>query len=332
MAGFEPIFNSNVRKGYSVPIFAADGSVSNVTAPTESAVQSDQQDEHVMAVRTVHNHITSTNMPLRTFEGKDGDDALDYLTYFDRMCTAHGWKDADKKNRFPAFLEKSALAWYEAMYLVNAPDNWDELKCEFLNAFNSARPKFINRELMSARKQVFGEPFSVYFWDKMRLIAKCDANMEEEAKVCEIIKGLHGPLAEKVYGKEIATPKDLYAKLKLLSEGAQFANRPEVKVAEHERLKEVWAAFESEKSNRTFGGAMQNESSQGSFVRNDRGRSRFNNRGNTRGAGQFRSKSPIVCYNCGLHGHMRRECRRQPRVTFSDSKNYRRPSPDTPMS
>lgn len=312
--------NYNVRANEEVPIFAMED---DANAPPPS------YDEE-MEIMASHSLSINTAMIPPTFSGSSSEDVQEWLDNFSTMAKANGWTNAAKYfDHLPVFLGGTAKDWYKATYKDGVPDSIADFKDDMLSTFSYVKPALMNYSAMIERTQQLNENVSDYFWQKLKLINRVDADMTDVAKIQLIMKGLTPLYLNKVYARDFVTITSFAKTLRLIHETMQMSNnRPEAKAFAAEMFEQIFAVDRppTRPTQQPFNRTQQSSESRFNPPSDvgpprpqvDQQPWRQPQQSTFQGRSAGQPTETRTCFNCDRVGHLSRDCRapRKPRNGF----------------
>ena len=245
---------------------------------------------------TISNRVPS--LPLEKFYGRPSDDTEAQVEQFKVMKNIYSWKDPEARSFFVGILDGPAKDYY---YTNRAELDTIERFDDFIKKFQEHLPSS-NADPYSAlfsRKKLDTESSSEYFYAVMRLCQRADPKMSETQKIQHILKGLGPQILEYLTQRdcktvdEVLTQMALYEKARYQSNVRAIDNSIKSSVAEPTNSSVQETPLYRKR--RRFPGPRK-----------------FNIVKQMRNLRISERKDPIVCYQCGKVGHIRRECYSNP--------------------
>jgi len=117
-------------------------------------------------------------------------DSIDaFLKKYQRAASINGWSEQEKLQYLPAFLEGTALTFYENIEHQNF-NNWADLEKQLRNEFEHIAHKDMLRLLLEKRKQLDDELPMAFINEIESLCRRIDSDMAQQEITRYIMKGL----------------------------------------------------------------------------------------------------------------------------------------------
>jgi hypothetical protein len=239
---------------------------------------------------------------MEKFSGRPSDDTDAYIDNFKIMKGIYGWKDNDARNFFIGLLDGPAKNYYYSF--KTELDQVEGLEA-FLDKFKENLPSCTSDpySALFARKKLETESSTEYFYSVLRLCQRADPKMTESQKVQHILKGVDSLMLEFLTQRDCQTVDELHKQMNLY-EKARF----------HSRLRNLDSQLSTLKVSEPEAPRSPNQPFRSPTKRRGRfgGPRKFNLVKQMRNLNLSDSKEPIICFQCGKPGHVRRNCFKNP--------------------
>lgn len=163
----------------------------------------------------IHNISFNINRP----EPFKNQEPKDWIIQFDVCSKANGWDDGKKLNNIPPLFQQTETArrWYSYTYKNEPPTDYKEFCKKLIDTLSPSNEKYVSFTRMYERNQQLAEPPVDYFFAKMDLIRKYDANntMNKEMEIDFLVDGLLPEYKKEVFGK-FKTTQEVFNELRKL--------------------------------------------------------------------------------------------------------------------
>ncbi|KAL4134765.1 hypothetical protein QTP88_006480 [Uroleucon formosanum] len=129
------------------------------------------------------------------FSGSISDNVDSFLKQYNRAALINGWSDNDKTLYIAAFLEGSALTFFDNIQDNIANIKWIDLEKNLRKEFEPIAQTEMIRLILEKRKQLEDESTVSYINEAESLCRRIDKNMSQEEIVRNIMKGLKPNIA-----------------------------------------------------------------------------------------------------------------------------------------
>ncbi|KZS08161.1 Uncharacterized protein APZ42_027947 [Daphnia magna] len=176
------------------------------------------------------------------FYGKKEEDVADWLERYESTAQYNRWGPNEKLENFGMHLDGTARKWF---LCLGAVADWQDtpavvaapgvaavptvpgLRTKFLTEFQAQHYSRYQEARLRQRKQRIEDSGKEYFYDVIDLCRKIDPGMTEEAKLDYLFRELKPTLLEKIWIVSPKTSTEFLAALKLHTEAAELAIRPD---------------------------------------------------------------------------------------------------------
>jgi hypothetical protein len=159
------------------------------------------------------------------YTGQKGQNVYNWLKRFEALCSGNGWTTDEQKIRhLNAYLNGTALSWFNSAAFNPNTAQWNDVKTAFLKYFDHASNMLsLELELQKRQMSLSENPIS-YYQDIKDLCERIDSSMSEEKKLKELYKGLPPAHAQLVCMLQPKTVAEFWEKLMIVEQSLGIAN------------------------------------------------------------------------------------------------------------
>lgn len=250
----------------------------------------------------------------QTFDGKNPDLAPSHIINFGNYCQVHELgDDAVKIQRFKLTLAGEATLWLDGKTF----QTYEELRTSFLNYNSGTRTRDSAVSAFWSTSYKIGETAEQYLQRLRRLgnrVGYGDDNIRDQ-----FLNGL--PQDARMMIKMVR-PTTLAECVDLATEYIEGSKPKEVAFSVQEKKSETASLMTvvEELSKKVDKLSMRGRSSKRNFSHsnnNSRSTSRSHSRHRSPTPHRSKRKETRVCYNCGIRGHIARQCRRKAKARYN---------------
>lgn len=246
----------------------------------------------------------------RKFNGTT-EEVEDWLVVYEAQ--AHRLTDEQKVNKLWTVLEGRAAEWLiQQKRSPSPPATWQQWKDALKQQFGRTKQDYLMQ--LTNRCQRFDENLIDYYHDVIQLCLHTNPQMNEEEKICHLIKGLLPEVKEKMLIMCPTSSNDFLSKLRVIaSTGITSATSPMVTL-----LADLVQEVKELRLKATSTPALVQTEQPSTAEEIKKLKEEIDSL-----KGQIRRQTARprpTCHNCGRTGHFRRDCRSRPERRSQDPR------------
>ncbi|RWS25963.1 hypothetical protein B4U80_14864 [Leptotrombidium deliense] len=194
--------------------------VNNVNISSSSEINAFHVSTNVVndftkALQTFEQNVNNTQ-DLPVFRGLACEDLFDFLDAIEMYKMSTGLSDELLAKKASRLLKDIALTWF--MHAATSdPElfkSWQKIREKLIENFapNKTAYKLIIEEKLRNRKQGINESFRNFYFDVLKLCARIDAKMNEDAKISRLMQGMKTELYKNIATSLPSTCNELLQK------------------------------------------------------------------------------------------------------------------------